>query len=154
MMNALELKIPPPVVVLGVAGLMGGIARVTPSFAAPPSVRAAAAAALAVVGIGLGLAGIRAFRRANTTIHPFAPERTAALVTSGVYAVTRNPMYVGLLVVLIAWACLLANAWALVGPIAFVSYMNRFQIAPEERALAARFGAAYVDYRARVRRWL
>jgi protein-S-isoprenylcysteine O-methyltransferase Ste14 len=154
MMNALELKIPPPVVVLGVAGLMGVIARVTPSVAAPLSVRAAAAAALAVVGVGIGLAGIRAFRRANTTTHPFAPERSSALVTSGVYAVTRNPMYVGLLVVLVAWACLLANAWALVGPVAFVSYMTRFQIIPEERALAVRFGAAYADYRARIRRWL
>jgi protein-S-isoprenylcysteine O-methyltransferase Ste14 len=76
------------------------------------------------------------------------------MVTSGVYRHTRNPMYLGMLCLLGAWAAWLGNAAALLGLPAFVAYMNRFQIAPEERALAQRFGAAFDAYAARVRRWL
>lgn len=63
-------------------------------------------------------------------------------------------MYLGLLFILIAWAVFLSSAWALIGPLAFVLYMNRFQIAPEERALSAMFGISYSAYKSRVRRWL
>jgi protein-S-isoprenylcysteine O-methyltransferase Ste14 len=67
---------------------------------------------------------------------------------------SRNPMYVGLLFVLVAWAVYLCRAWTLLGPAAFVLYINRFQIAPEERTLTTRFGGAYSDYKRAVRRWL
>ena len=63
-------------------------------------------------------------------------------------------MYVGLSCVLVAWAVFLSSAWALLGPVAFVLYIGRFQIGPEERALAKLFGSEYVDYQAKVRRWL
>jgi protein-S-isoprenylcysteine O-methyltransferase Ste14 len=82
------------------------------------------------------------------------PETATALVCGGVYTVTRNPMYLGLLVLLIAWAVYLSSAWALLGPLAFAVYITRFQILPEERALGTLFGAEYAAYRARVRRWL
>ena len=63
-------------------------------------------------------------------------------------------MYVGLLVLLFAWAVFLSSAWALLGPVVFVLYMNRFQIAPEERVLSGMFGTDYSAYKSRVRRWL
>jgi len=63
-------------------------------------------------------------------------------------------MYVGLLCVLVAWAVFLSSAWALLGPVAFVLYITRFQIEPEERALAKLFASEYTDYQAKVRRWL
>jgi len=75
------------------------------------------------------------------------------LVTGGIYRFTRNPMYVGLLLVLVAWATFLSSLWTLVGPLAFVLYITRFQIKPEESALATLFGQPYADYRAKVRRW-
>ena len=75
-------------------------------------------------------------------------------MSSGVYRITRNPMYLGLLLILIAWAVFLSSAWLLLGPLTFVLYMNRFQIGPEERALSAMFGNSYAEYKARVRRWL
>ena len=75
-------------------------------------------------------------------------------MVSGVYAATRNPMYLGLLLVITGWAVFLSNAVAFLFLPAFVSYMNRFQIEPEERALAARFGQAFVTYKSRARRWL
>jgi protein-S-isoprenylcysteine O-methyltransferase Ste14 len=63
-------------------------------------------------------------------------------------------MYLGLLCLLIAWAVYLPSLWAFAGPVLFVGYIGRFQIAPEERALSALFGAQYSAYQARVRRWL
>jgi protein-S-isoprenylcysteine O-methyltransferase Ste14 len=75
-------------------------------------------------------------------------------VTTGVYRFTRNPMYLGFLLALIAWGIFLGNIVSALMPLLFVAYMNRFQISPEERALRARFGAPYVAYQSSVRRWL
>ena len=153
-MQALELKIPPPAIAVLMASAMWGISLVAPLFEVPPLVRVAASATIALPGVVLGLAGIISFRRARTTVNPMKPETTTSLVCSGIYRVTRNPMYVGLLFVLVAWAIYLSSAWTLFGPLAFVLYINRFQIAPEERVLSAMFGTDYSAYKARVRPWL
>ena len=79
---------------------------------------------------------------------------STSLVTSGVYRITRNPMYVGMTLFLSAWAIYLSALLPIFGPLVFVGYITRFQIQPEERALKTHFGEAYVDYAARVRRWL
>jgi len=153
-MQALELKIPPPAVAVLIAGAMRGISLVASLFEVPTLVRIGAAVTIALVGGGLSLAGVISFRRARTTVNPMKPETTSSLVCSGVYRVTRNPMYAGLFFVLVAWAVFLSSAWALLGPLAFVLYMNRFQISPEERVLSAMFGAGYSAYKSKVRRWL
>lgn len=154
-MNALELKIPPPAVALLVAAAMWGIAMTMGvPIEVADLVRYAVAATIALAGACISLAGVIGFRRARTTVNPMQPAKASALVTAGIYGFTRNPMYLGLLLVLLAWAVFLASAWALVGPVAFVLYISRFQIAPEERVLATLFGAAYAQYAARVRRWL
>ena len=153
-MRALELKVPPPAVTALAGAVMWGISLVTPALVVPAVPRAAIAAALALIGFGIDIAGAISFRRAKTTINPMKPAATSALVTSGIYRLSRNPMYVGILFVLVAWAVYLSNAWTLLGPVAFILYINRFQIAPEERTLEARFGAAYSDYKSAVRRWL
>jgi protein-S-isoprenylcysteine O-methyltransferase Ste14 len=133
---------------------MWGASRLAPLIQVPSALRLAAAAAIALVGIGFSAAGVLAFRRARTTVNPTTPEKATALVSSGAYRITRNPMYVGLAWVLVAWAVFLSSGWALLGVVAFVLYIGRFQIAPEERALAQLFGSEYAAYRARVRRWL
>lgn len=153
-MSTLELKIPPPVVALILGIAMWAISRLTPAIDIPSPGRVGLALALALLGGGISFAGVGAFRRARTTVNPLKPEQASTLVTGGIYRLTRNPMYVGVTVVLLAWAVFLAAPWALAGPIAFVPYITRFQILPEERVLAARFGDAYGDYRAQVRRWL
>ena len=153
-MQALELKIPPPVVAVLMAGAMWGISLVAPLLQVPAFIRLAAAATIALAGGGFSLAGAISIRRAGTTVNAMNPETTSSLVCSGIYGATRNPMYVGLLFVLVALAIFLSTAWALLGPLAFVLYLNRFQIAPEERALSAMFGADYSAYKSRVRRWL
>ena len=153
-MQALELKIPPPAVAVLIAGAMWGISLVAPLLEVPAFIRVAAAATIALAGGGFSLAGVISFRRAKTTANPMKPETTSSLVCSGVYRLTRNPMYLGALFILVAWAVFLSSAWALLGPLAFVLYINRFQIAPEERALSAMFDRGYSAYRSRVRRWL
>ena len=153
-MQSLELKIPPPAVAALVAIAMWGLSAITPVLEVPWQYRVAAAFAIALAGGAFSMAGIVSFRRARTTVNPMKPESASSLVCSGIYRITRNPMYVGLLLVLVALATFLAAPWALLGPVAFVFYIGRFQIAPEEKALSEIFGAEYSAYMAKVRRWL
>ncbi|HEX6016602.1 MAG TPA: isoprenylcysteine carboxylmethyltransferase family protein [Burkholderiaceae bacterium] len=152
--HRLETKIPPPLVALVIVVAMWLVARVTPVVPLPDLPRLQATGVLAAVGAAFAVAGSRAFRKAGTTVNPLKPERASRLVDAGVYQFSRNPMYLGLLLGLLALAVYLAAPVALVGPVAFAGYIQRFQIRPEERALEAKFGAEYVDYKRRVRRWL
>jgi protein-S-isoprenylcysteine O-methyltransferase Ste14 len=153
-MQSFELKIPPPVVAALIAVAMWGIAFVAPLVEVPTLSRVSVATAIALVGAAFSLAGIMSFRRAKTTVNPMKPGAATSLVSSGIYRITRNPMYVGLLFVLVAWAAGLSSAWSLLGPLVFFLYIGRFQITPEERVLSQLFGAEYSAYKARVRRWL
>ena len=153
-MPSLELKIPPPAVALAAALVMGWAGRYGVLESVPLVWRVGAALVVAAIGAAFDVAGILAFRRAKTTVNPMKPEKSAALVSTGVYRITRNPMYVGMVFILLAWAVYLASPWALFGPLVFAAYITRFQIKPEERVLAARFGAEFASYLARVRRWL
>lgn len=153
-MRLLELKIPPPLVAVISAGAMFFLARSLPLVTLPPAWNSGVALVLLVCGALIDLGGLMAFRRSQTTVNPMTPQRTTALVSTGVYRWTRNPMYLGMVFILGAWAVYLSSAWALVGVPVFMAYITRFQIQPEERALAARFGQGYADYCAHVRRWL
>ena len=153
-MRALELKVPPPIVALVMAIAMWFLSRLPASSETLPVVRLLLAVGLAAVGAVISLSGVLAFRRAKTTVNPLKPESSSSLVIAGVYKLTRNPMYVGMLFLLLALAAFLWSVWSLLGPLGFVAYMGRFQIAPEERVLAGLFGTEYAEYKARVRRWL
>ena len=153
-MNAFELKVPPPIVALLAGVAMWLVSRRGPSIDLPLFVCNAGAGVIALCGGALALAGSIAFKRASTTVNPLRPANTTSLVTSGIYRYTRNPMYLGLLLVLVGWAVHLSSVLALPGPVVFVLYMRRFQIEPEERVLAAKFGKSYSDYTSQVRRWL
>jgi protein-S-isoprenylcysteine O-methyltransferase Ste14 len=150
----LELKVPPPVITGVVAAAMWGLVRVFPDFQISYGMRVPVAVLIALAGIALAASGIVAFRRARTTINPHRPGEAAALVSSGPYRFTRNPMYVGMLLVLLAWCAFLSSPLTLLGPAAFVAYITRFQIIPEERALRRLFAGDFIAYEARVRRWL
>ena len=153
-MKYLEVKVPPPAVAAIVAIAMWGISLALPLLQIPTVLRLAVATVILLPGLVFSAAGVLSFRRARTTINPTKPEAASSLVSSGIYRVTRNPMYVGLLLVLVAWAVFLSSAWALLGPVAFMLYSGRFQIEPEERALSSLFGSEYAAYKATVRRWL
>lgn len=150
----LDHKIPPPVVGLALATAMWFAAGVGPALPLPAQARHLATIVLVIAGLGFDLAGLLAFRARRTTVNPLSPQRASALVTGGVYRITRNPMYVGMACLLLAWALYLGAWLALAGPVLFVLFITRFQIRPEERVLQGLFGAEYFAYCARVRRWL
>jgi protein-S-isoprenylcysteine O-methyltransferase Ste14 len=116
--------------------------------------REIAAVCVAAAGLVVGIAGVISFRRARTTVSPITPEMASSLVVSGLYRRTRNPMYLGMLLVLSAWALFLSNPIACVFLPAFILYLNKFQIEPEEAALASLFGPEFTAYKTTVRRWL
>lgn len=153
-MNALEHKIPPPAVVLFVAILMGVLAQYTSAIALPPLVRWMVMIGFLSVLLIFALPAILAFRRNHTTIDPVHIERASRLVTTGPFGFSRNPMYLGMTALLLAWATYLSAPWALLGPIVFVTFITRFQIIPEERAMSAKFGKDYAAYQQKVRRWI
>ena len=112
------------------------------------------ATVLAIIGVAVVYAGLREFKKASTTVHPQHPGEASSVVTTGIYRFTRNPMYLGMLLTLLAWLAYLANVAAVIVPIAFVLYIARYQIRPEERILTEKFGPPYEAYLQSVRRWI
>jgi protein-S-isoprenylcysteine O-methyltransferase Ste14 len=153
-LNALELKVPPLALVLVLAGAMWFAAWQLPSLAFALPWRQGLAVTISAVGILFMLAGLYEFQKANTTFNPMTPHAASSVVTSGVYRTSRNPMYVGFLLLLIGWAIWLSHPLPFLFLPVFVLYMNRFQILPEERALSAKFGREYATYKQNIRRWL
>jgi protein-S-isoprenylcysteine O-methyltransferase Ste14 len=133
---------------------MWSVSALGPQFPIATGPKYAAVAILAVAGVAFDLLGLLAFRAFRTTVNPLKPERASAMVTSGVYRVSRNPMYVGMVLLLLAWAVNLSALLPFAGPPIFVLYITRFQIQSEERVLKGIFGEEYSAYAARVRRWL
>jgi protein-S-isoprenylcysteine O-methyltransferase Ste14 len=142
----------PPVYFLVALGLMALLDYVVPVL--PLIVRPYRYAGAVFVALGLALAawGALLFRRAGTGILPFSP--ATALVTRGPYRFTRNPMYLGMAAVLLGAALLMGSLTPFVVIPAFMALIADRFIVREEAMLETAFGAAYLDYKARVRRWL
>lgn len=153
MIGWLEHRIPPPLVMVIVAALMwlghlllgndlaGGWLLVVGST-------------FCIAGVGVAVTGFRTMVAAHTSPSPTQIDLVKYMVTGGIYSRTRNPMYLGMALLLIGLECILANVWLLLGPLVFVFFIQRFQIAPEERVLLHKFGLEYEGYRQRVRRWI
>ena len=150
----MELKVPPPLVALLVCLAMWGAAQLLPLAQLRFGGRNVVALALICIAIGFSSSGVLAFRKARTTVDPRYPHKASQLVDGGVYRLSRNPMYVGLLCALGAWSVYLGNPLNLLWLPLYMWYITRFQIKPEEAALQGLFGADDDAYCARVRRWL
>jgi protein-S-isoprenylcysteine O-methyltransferase Ste14 len=148
----LELRIPPPIVLAIIAFGMWAVAKTGPLVSVPGG--AVVGVLLMIAGLALNIAGVMTVRRAKTTFNPLRPDTTTALVSTGLFGLSRNPMYLAMLIVLLGWVVYLSSPLALIGPVAFVLYINRFQILPEERALSSLFGASFAEYKSKVRRWI
>ena len=153
-MPDLTLKIPPVIVVFIFACVMWMMAlfNVWASISIPAE--EVVALVIGLIGSSLVVAGAVEFRAAKTTVNPLTPELATSIVTKGIYRFSRNPMYLGFLIMLGAWGLLLENGVAIACVPVFVGYMNRFQIIPEEKALLAQFGDDYAHYLASTPRWL
>ncbi len=153
-MQWLELRIPPLLVWFVIAGLMLGVAYYAPGLSFTLAGSSAIALVLVALGGALAFAGVIAFRGKHTTVNPLTPSASTSVVSSGIYRISRNPMYLGFLLALAGWGMYLSNAGAALLLPAFFAYMTRYQIKPEERALLAKFGSEFAQYMSRVRRWL
>ena len=141
--------VPPPVLALGAGVAQHVLARRAPSV---PS--AVAAGVVAAASVGLAASAAAGFRRRGTTLDPHEPEKASVLVSDGPHRFTRNPMYAGVVGVLLAHALLRRSAPALLPVAAFAVLIDRVQVPAEEAALRGRFGSAYDEYCSRVPRWL
>ncbi len=151
-LNPLNLKIPRIVVLLATSIGMWLISKYTPS--SEMAFGDGFVAILFAAGLVVAVSGSISFRRSDTTVDPRVPENASSLVNSGMYKITRNPMYLGMVIVMIAWGLYLTNVFSIAFVASFVLYMTRFQIKPEEAALEKLFGEDYTIYKSRVRRWL
>lgn len=153
-MKKLELKVPPVALFLLMVLLMYWLKDVVPEMKITvPFVEFVTAGLVLIAGF-VGIAGVYEFRKAKTTVNPVKPETASLVVDTGVFAYTRNPMYVALLLVIIAIGLWWQHLSVFLCGVLFVAYMNRYQIKPEERALERLFGEDYLDYKNQVRRWI
>jgi protein-S-isoprenylcysteine O-methyltransferase Ste14 len=151
----LDLKVPPLALTIAAAAVVVLAQRLhTGATVVEPVVAHFAGGVIAFTGLALAVRGVIDFRRARTTVDPRHPERSARIVTDGVYRWTRNPMYLGFVLLLLALAIALQSPFGLLVMALSAGFLQRFQIAPEERWLRVHFGAEYDAYRARVRRSL
>lgn len=146
--------IPPPVILIFFIGIVFGIDAFSPLDLLLGRSGTAAALIIGAGGILIAVMGVAQFRRHHTTINPHTIDKTSALVTGGIYRFTRNPMYLGMLLVLVGTVFLSRDVLALLVVPGFIITLNRLQILPEERALSARFGGAFDAYCDRTRRWI
>jgi len=153
-MPTLELKIPPLGLVIVAALLMWLGAQYFPTLNFRFPFQSVVAWVIGLSGALASALGVIEFRRAKTTVDPTRPDSASSLVRTGIYRRTRNPMYLGFLLILTGCAAAVANAASILILPAFFVYMNRFQIKPEERALASIFGNDFKAYCSEARRWI
>jgi protein-S-isoprenylcysteine O-methyltransferase Ste14 len=146
--------VPPPVIAIITGLAMYFVDRKTPWGKIESAWQTPLAMVLLMLGLVVMLVAAMSFLRARTTINPMRPMRASRLMTTGIYRISRNPIYLADVLMLAAVAVWFGNAFNVVLLAAFVWYIQRFQILPEERALAKLFGADYTAYCVRVRRWL
>ena len=149
----MALKLPPAIVFILFAALMYLLASFLPVGYFDFYGRYLLVKILLAVAILIGTISLYQFFRAKTTVDPLTPSKAQKLVTKGLYNYSRNPMYLTLLLILLAWGLWLGNVFNTITAAAFVAYMNRFQIIPEEEALKEKFGKDYEKYLIKVRRW-
>ena len=153
-MKSLELKVPPAAQFLAVALGMWLIADYVPLVSVDIPARKLLVVLFACLSAIAAIPAIAAFRSAGTTVDPRRPEEASRLVVRGIYRYSRNPMYLGLLCLLFAWAFYLSNLLGFACLPLFVLSMNRLQIRPEEEGMEKQFGDEYRAYRKSVRRWI
>lgn len=153
-MSGLDLRVPPPIVAAVVAVAAYLARKWLPGQSVHIPAALFVAATLGAAGMAVNIAGLWSFRRHRTTVNPLRPANASSLVTDGIFAWTRNPMYLGMVLMMSGWAIWLSNIVALLGPPLLAIYLTHFQILPEERILKEKFGDALTEYQERVRRWI
>ena len=152
--QALELQIPPPIIMAVFGAIAWLIAKYLSAYNLSIQGVFWFSLGLASVGFMVAALGIIEFLKAKTTINPHSPANTSLLVQDGIYRVTRNPMYIGLFLVLVAWQVYIFNFLSLICLPLFLVCVTWLQILPEERILQEKFGSEFSEYMTRVGRWI
>lgn len=150
----MKLKIPPVVILFVSLGLLFGSYYLVPDWANSFIYQELISRIFLVGGTLCVLLGIIAFRVKSTTVDPMNPKKASALVTHGIYQYTRNPMYVGMAMVLLGGIIRIGSPLGIISVLFFVWYITRFQIKPEEEMLRKIFKEEYESYCRKVRRWV
>ena len=150
----MKLKIPPPLQGLVAAVIIWVLNQFFPAMGVSLPLQKIIALLLMICGLSIDLVSVVAFFKAKTTVNPLSPHNTKHLVVSGLYCISRNPMYLGMLLILTGWVLWIGNMLGLFALLLFVVSITYLQIKPEERVLEEKFGATYTDYKERVRRWI
>ena len=149
----LNHKIPPPVILL-ISGIAIWLFKNIAPLPIPYSIRAILGTLFIIFGFGLDLVGLLEFRKFQTTMNPLKPENASKIVQTGIYSKTRNPMYLGMVFVLIGWSIISKASFGILIIPMFIKYIETFQIKPEEEILSSQFGDEYDNYRTKVARWI
>lgn len=150
---SLSLKIPPPLYLLLGGSLIYLVSRRT-SPTKPQNRWRWLGLLLVALGLGLDIHALLAFRKRKTTPNPLRPDKAEHLVIEGAYRFTRNPMYLGMVLILSGWSLLRTSLSGLLVVPAFIWTLNQVQIIPEEQFLKQKFGRPYRNYLKQVRRWI
>ncbi|MEX0721592.1 MAG: isoprenylcysteine carboxylmethyltransferase family protein [Balneolaceae bacterium] len=150
----LKLKVPPVIITLLFGALVWLLDHLFPNEALYFAHQKWLISSLIILGAIIALTGVLEFRRKSTTVNPHKPQNTTGLVDSGIYSISRNPMYLGLALILCSWILHTGNIYSLLFLPLFIWYMNAFQIIPEEKAMLEKFGGEFQKYKNGVRRWI
>ena len=150
----LKLKIPTPVYALVTAALMWLLNVWLPLVILFKEPWNALGLLIALAGIAIDLLAVIQFRKEGTTINPLRPDDSVKVLENGLYRISRNPMYLGMLLILTGLGVWLGSVTPLLCLPLFVLVITTQQILPEEETLRYKFGQDYLDYMHRVRRWL
>ena len=107
-----------------------------------------------LLGVATAVLATLLFKKDKTTVNPMNPEETTTLVTTGIFSITRNPMYLGLFLSISSTILFFGSWFGIIILMFFVWYINKFQIIPEEEAMEKLFGNKFSEYRQKVRRWI
>lgn len=143
---------PPPLIFLTALGIGAVLSKSMGTGSLPTKIRVPAGALALAGGISLMRSFVQAFAKAGTPLDPYKPSET--IVTDGPYRLTRNPGYLGMVLTCAGISFLTNSPWALAPLPLAVAVIDRGVIAREERYLERKFGASYLDYKRRVRRWV
>ena len=153
-MNFLKLKIPPPIYALSIGFLMWLINQALPLMDIIDQPWNRVGLAMILIAGTLDLWSLFLFMKKKTTVNPMSPKNTSGLVVNGLYKISRNPMYVGMLIMLLGYAIWLGTLGPFILVPLFYLVITEMQIKPEEKILESKFGQEYLEYKRKVKRWL
>jgi len=153
-MNWLKTRIPPPVWLLASGFLIWLLTRHLPGLTLHFEGQTLLSVLLGAAGVLIELTSVGVFLKRRTTVNPLSPNKAKVFINQGLYRYSRNPMYLGMSLLLFAWIIFLGAVLGLIFLAGFMFVLTELQIKPEEKALEAKFGEAYRTYRKKVRRWI